>query len=66
MTTRTRILLLALAVLALLTCACDDVAEWVTGDNGANRGHYRQTGQAEDNAIPGYATATPPVEVAER
>ena len=56
MTTRTRtvILLLALAVAAFLLLGCEDMAEWVTGDNGANRAHYDQTCETCENGVPGY------------
>jgi len=64
MTTRTRtaILLLALGVAAFMLCGCDDVAEFITGDAGANRAHYNQVHGTDDN-VPGYVpTATPPAE----
>jgi len=64
MTTRTRtaILLLALAVTAFMLSGCDDVVEWITGDNGAIRGHYNQVHGTDDN-VPGYVpTATPSAE----
>lgn len=44
MTTRTAILLLAIILIAGLLLGCDDVAEWITGDQAANRAHGRQAG----------------------
>ena len=35
MTTRTAILILCAVVVAFMLCGCDDLAEFITGDNGA-------------------------------
>ena len=68
MTTRKRtalILILAIAVVAGALLGCDGV-ELVTGDNGANHGHYLQTCPDCENAVPGALPTEPPPQVAER